>query len=121
MKINRNSLLSFFAIAWIFINCGQKHLDGKYMADVSKELDSIGLVVVFSFQGDSVTGYTSFIEGQDTSTEKAFAGVYKIEKNSVAIRYQDAAGENTFELVKRSNDTLVEKSTNSQIVYVKFE
>jgi hypothetical protein len=91
------------------------------MADVSKEMDSGGLIVLFEFQKESVFAYNSFISDGDTSTEQAFTGSCKVDENTVVINYKDAVGDNTFKLLKKSNDTLIEKGASSQIVYVKFE
>jgi hypothetical protein len=107
--------------ALILISCSKPAITGKFMADVSKEMDSGGLIVLFEFQKDSVVAYNSFINGDDTSTEQAFTGSYRVDQNTVVINYRDAVGDNTFKLLKRNNDTLVEKGASSQIVYVKFE
>ena len=114
----RNFILFIHILLVIILaGCSGPGLKGKYMADVSKEMDSLGLIVLFEFGRDSVVGYTSFIDGQDTSTEQAFTGSYKVVQDTVVISYNDAVGDNTFKLCKKGADTLVEKGAKSDTVY----
>ena len=75
-------ILILIAGLLMLASCSKPGLSGKYMADVSAELDSLGLIVLFEFQKDSVYGFTSFISGQDTATEQAFAGSYKVDQKA---------------------------------------